>query len=177
MIKADELIRVGQLNKPHALKGEINFTLSEPDLFDEVDPDMLFVQVDGLFVPFFIEEYRFKSDDAGIIHFQDINSDTEARELSNLPIFLHHDQTSGVEVLLSANPIIGFSIIDSELGPVGEIVDVDDSTMNVLLIVQVKGDTVYIPFADEYINQIDESAKIIYTTLPDGLFDDDGDTY
>lgn len=177
MIKADELIRVGQLNKPHALKGEINFTLSEADLFDEVDPDMLFIQVDGLFVPFLIEEYRFKSDDSGIIHFQDINSDAEARELSNLSIFLHRDQTSSVDVLPSANPIIGFSIIDSQLGPVGEIVDIDESTMNILLIVQTKNDTVYIPLADEYINQIDDSAKIIHTTLPDGLFDDDGDTY
>ncbi len=67
---------------------------------------------------------------------------------------------------------MGYKVVDSSLGEIGEVVDVDDSTANVLFIVDTpSGDRVYVPVAEEFINAVDDSRRVIETTLPDGLVD------
>ena len=66
MIKREELIKIGQFNKPHALHGEISFTFTN-DIFDRTECEYIVCNIDGIFVPFFIEEYRFKSNTTGLI--------------------------------------------------------------------------------------------------------------
>ena len=61
MIKKDEIFKIGIFNKPHGVKGEVSFTFTD-DIFDRVDCEYLVCLLDGIFVPFFIEEYRFRSD-------------------------------------------------------------------------------------------------------------------
>lgn len=54
----------------------------------------------------------------------------------------------------------------------GEITDYNDATSNVLLIVTTPGgDEVYIPVADEYIDEIDPDTNTLHTTLPSGIID------
>ena len=50
MIKKEELIKIGQFNKPHALNGEISFTFTD-DIFDRSDCDYIVCDIDGIFVP------------------------------------------------------------------------------------------------------------------------------
>ena len=67
---------------------------------------------------------------------------------------------------------VGFRIVDSSLGEIGTVTDIDDTTANVLFVVGTDaGDTVYIPVAEEFIDAIDDDRQVIETTLPDGLVD------
>ena len=67
---------------------------------------------------------------------------------------------------------VDFRIVDSNLGEIGTIVDVDDSTANVLFVVEnTAGNRIFVPVAEEFINAIDDERRIIETTLPDGLVD------
>ena len=50
------------------------------DVFDVVDADYLLLNVDGILVPFFIEEYRFRSDEIVLMKFCDINTEAQARD-------------------------------------------------------------------------------------------------
>ena len=52
-----------------------------------------------------------------------------------------------------------------------KIVDVDDSTENILFYVDYNGKTVLLPAADDLIIEIDNQEKIITTELPEGLLD------
>ena len=61
MIRKDEVYKIGILNKPHGVKGEVSFTFTD-DVFDRVDCDYLICLMDGILVPFYLEEYRFRSD-------------------------------------------------------------------------------------------------------------------
>ena len=61
MIRSEEVYKIGVFNKPHGIKGELQFTFTD-DIFDRVDCDYLICLLDGILVPFFIEEYRFRSD-------------------------------------------------------------------------------------------------------------------
>ena len=66
MIKKDEVFKIGIFNKPHGVKGELSFTFTD-DIFDRVDCEYLICLLDGIFVPFFIEEYRFRSDTTALV--------------------------------------------------------------------------------------------------------------
>ena len=62
MIKESDVYRIGKIGKPHGIKGELQMQI-EDDVFDAVDADYLVLCIDGIMVPFFIEEYRFRSDE------------------------------------------------------------------------------------------------------------------
>ena len=66
-------------------------------------------------------------------------------------------------------------VIEAEGGKViGEIVDVDDSTENVLFVVEhAEGREVLIPIAEEFIDGIDHDARRIFMNLPLGLLPGD----
>ena len=61
MIRKEDVVRIGTFNKPHGVKGELSFTFTD-DIFDRVNCDYFICLLDGIFVPFFLEEYRFRSE-------------------------------------------------------------------------------------------------------------------
>ena len=73
MIREDEVYKIGKIGKPHGVKGEVSLMFSD-DVFDRVDADYLVLMVDGILVPFFFEEYRFKSGETALVKFCDIDT-------------------------------------------------------------------------------------------------------
>ena len=59
MIHEEAIYKIGVMGKTHGVKGEISFIFND-DIFDTANADYLILKTDGIFVPFFIEEYRFK---------------------------------------------------------------------------------------------------------------------
>ncbi|MBR5101872.1 MAG: 16S rRNA processing protein RimM, partial [Muribaculaceae bacterium] len=68
---------------------------------------------------------------------------------------------------------IGFKVVDSDSGEtIGDIVDIDDTTTNVLFIVSTpQGKEVMIPAADELIDGIDAENETIEMIIDEGLLD------
>ena len=44
------------------------------DVFDRVDAEYVVLMLDGILVPFFFEEYRFRTDETAIVKFCDIDT-------------------------------------------------------------------------------------------------------
>ena len=86
MIKKEDVYKIGRLGKPHGVKGEITFQFQD-DVFDRVDADYLIIEVDGILVPFFIEEYRFRSDEVALLKLEDIDTQEAARQLTNSDVY------------------------------------------------------------------------------------------
>ena len=63
--------------------------------------------------------------------------------------------------------LIGFTVVDRTYGDIGKVTAIDDSTVNTLMAV---GDRL-IPAQEAFITKIDNTKKIIYTQLPEGLLD------
>ena len=81
MIRKEDVYRIGKLGKTHGVRGEISF-LFDDDVFDRVDADYLILSIDDILVPFFIEEYRFKTDSNALMKFEGIDTQERARELT-----------------------------------------------------------------------------------------------
>ena len=168
MIREEEVYQIGRLGKTHGVRGEISF-LFDDDVFDRTDADYLILRVDGILVPFFIEEYRFKSDANAIVKFDGIDTQERARELTGCDVFFPRSLAEGDDGDISWNILVGFNIFEADSGKaIGRISSIDDSTMNVLFCLE---DGRLIPASDELITAIDQLSHTITMHIPEGLLE------
>ena len=168
MIKEENIYQIGRLGKTHGVRGEISF-LFDDDVFDRVDADYLILKVDGIFVPFFIEEYRFKSDSNSIIKFEDIDTQERARELTGADVYFPRSLAENDDENLSWPVLVGFDIIEASNGrTIGRIASVDDSTLNILFCLD---DGRLIPASENLITAIDQQTRTLTMHIPEGLLD------
>ena len=172
MIKREDLIKIGQFNKPHGIKGEISFTFTN-DIFDESECEFLICEIDGIFVPFVIESYRFKSNATALIKFESVETDTQAKLFTNLDVYFpkQYLKEEASSEITSWDYFIGYTLADDTLGNIGSIIDVDETTINVLFIVERAGEEILIPASEDLITGIDTENKIIKIAIPEGLID------
>ena len=168
MIKKEDVYKIGRIGKAHGVKGEVSFNFDD-DMFDRVDAEYLILEVDGILVPFFMEEYRFRSDSTALVKFEDIDTQDRARELTNCDVYFPRDMADEDEEELTYSFLVGFDIIDDQSGKnVGTIASIDDNTMNILFELE---DGTLIPASEELITDIDKDNKTITIALPEGILD------
>ena len=172
MITKDEIIEIGKFQKTHALKGELNALLDVDEDY-AADGNPLIVEMDGIFVPFYAESVRPKGSESCLVKLKDVDSQELAQQFVNKNIYalrselVNYYDVPEDEIVAD---FVGFKIVDRHIGEVGTVADIDDTTANVLFVVnRPDGSTVLIPVADEFIESIYTDAKLIHSSLPDGL--------
>ena len=165
MIRKEDCYKIGRLGKAHGVKGEVTFQLTD-DVFDRTDSEYLLVEVDGILVPFFIEEYRFRSDSVALVKFCDVDTQQRASELTNCDVWFPHALTPADEAP-TLSCLVGFNIIEVHSNrSVGRIAAIDDSTANLLFELE---DGTLIPASDDLIEDLDTEGRKIVMNIPEGL--------
>ena len=189
MIKQEEVYKIGRLGKAHGVKGEVSFQFDD-DIFDRVDADYLVLDIDGILVPFFMEEYRFHNDSVCLVKFCDIDTQQRAQELTGCDVYFPRALAEEADDEPSLASLVGFTIINACGGknadhtvpdgsltdgqsvvlqsPVGTIAAIDDSTINILFELE---DGTLIPANDDLITDIDMESRTISMHLPNGILD------
>jgi 16S rRNA processing protein RimM len=173
MITENQITSIGKVNKTHGIRGELSVTMYA-DL-DLQDLKCVVFDVDGIFVPFFINSSRPRSSESELVTLDGIDSDEQAsqfvgKEMYALSDDLSEDDTDDDGYYL--DDFINYTIHDVDGSVVGVIDGYDDSTSNVLFIVKTaENKTVYVPVAPEFFVDIDHDSKLIVMNLPVGLFD------
>ncbi len=172
MIKREDVIKIGQFNKPHGINGELSLTFSN-DCFDESECPFVICDLDGILVPFVLESYRFKSDSTALMQLAGIDSEEKAKRFTNVPVYFPKDaiQESNDENTedYTWDYFLNYVLIDETNGKIGIITEVDDSTLNTLFIVDRDGEELLIPAVADIITDIDHQAKSITVRLPEGI--------
>ena len=168
MIKKEEVYKIGRLGRTHGVKGEISFQF-EDDIFDRVDADYLILNIDGILVPFFMEEYRFRSDAVALMKFCDIDSQERASELTGCDVFFPRHLAEDEKEEPSFASLVGFDLVEAKgKRKIGTIASIDDSTINLLFELE---DGRLIPATDELIEQINTKERTILMQIPEGLLE------
>lgn len=175
MILQSQLTSVGKLFKPHGIKGELNAELD----YDLVPDGLrcLILEIDGIFTPFFIESSRGKGTDRWLLKLEGVDDERQAAPLVNHEIYALTDELpfetgddgegEGVHLF----DLIGFRLFDRDV-EIGTVEDIDDATANLLLIVGTpQGKTVFVPFAEAFVDEISPADKTIVMDIPDGILD------
>lgn len=166
MLKKDDFTYIGKFLKPHGTKGEISLLCDNYALGD--DCDYVAVEIDGILVPFFFEYTKSKNSDTIIAKIERLETSEEVRFLTNREAYIPRDWVEDKENL-SWSYFRGFAAEDKSLGNLGEIVDVDDSTINILFVLENYGNEVLVPAREEFIYDIDHENRRIIFDLPEGL--------
>lgn len=169
MIREEDVYKIGVIGKTHGVKGELSIHVDD-DVFDRVDADYLVLRLDGILVPFFMEEYRFRSEEVVLMKFVGVDTQERARELTGTEVFFpRHLAESEEETEMSMAQIVGFSIVnDADGKEVGRVENIDDSTVNTLFELD---NGILIPATDDMVTEIDMEKRIVRMLLPEGLLD------
>lgn len=170
MIRREETYSIGRVGKPHGVRGEVTLRLTD-DVFDRVEADYLLLDVDGILVPFFIEEYRFRSEETALMKFEDVDTQEQAAELTGCEICFPRSLSDDEGGMPSWSALVGWTVVSAADGAaVGEIVAVDDSTINTLFeTLTADGRTLLLPATGELITGVDETRREIRLQLPEGI--------
>lgn len=168
MIRQEDVYKIGRIGRPHGVKGELVFWYDD-DVFDRVDCDYLVLSVDGILVPFFIDEYRFRSADTVLLKLCDVDTQERAAALTGCDVYFPTALGGPDEDHLSLAALVGYMLVSASDGTeVGRIVRVDDATANILFELE---DGRLIPAAEELMEDLDTENRKISVRLPDGLLD------
>lgn len=170
MIKKENVYRIGKLGKTHGVSGEISFMFDD-DIFDRADAEHLILEIDGILVPFFMEEYRFKSNEVALVKFEDVDTQERAAELTGCEVYFEReaspDPSQGGE--LTYAQLVGFNVIDIATGKaLGKIEYINDQTENIMFELE---DGMLIPAFEDLIEDVDIEKQTISMNLPEGLLD------
>ena len=177
MITSEDIISIGKFRKTHALKGELNASLEiDPHYFEEGNP--LIVNIDGIYIPFYVKLIREKGKTTDLVLIDGIDSEEKASVFVNKEIFMlkkDAEEWLDEEELMEEelDNLVGYKIMDSLSGEsIGIIEDIDTTTVNTLFIVKSSLDSlIFIPASEDFINSIDDDERIIKMTLPEGLLE------
>lgn len=176
MITNDQIIEIGTFTHPHGINGEICATF-DIDV-NPLDLKCIVVNVEGIFVPFFISTVRPRGANSLLLTLDGINNETEASAFSKKAIYALKTDRDDCEEAdeeadgFYAEDLIGFAIHDTDGRLQGVISDIDDTTENILFLVTDQNDNeLMIPVADEYIEEIDPENRSVVVRLPEGLLE------
>lgn len=177
MIRSEEICIIGSLLKPHGIKGEIVFEY-DCDEHEISDLEYIILSIDGIYVPFYIMGYRPKSNHTCLLQLEGVDNESDSRELCGSHVLalkskignnLHGDDDYG----FYTSDLIGFTLFNHTDGAeIGRITDFDDSTDNILLIVEpddTNKNRILIPLNADLIEDIDYDSRHIVLDLPEGI--------
>ena len=170
MIKKEEVYKIGRIGKPHGVKGELSFHFDD-DVFDRVDADYLILDMEDILVHFFMDEYRFRSDETALMKFTGINTEEQARELTGHDVYFLRALADDTDGTPSTAQLIGFNIIDADNGKVlGKLEAIDNSTINILFEIETPdGQEILLPATGDLVKAIDTNSQTITMHIPEGL--------
>ncbi len=166
-----EFTSIGFTKKAHGVNGSIRLSIKDQYISSFEASDFLFLAINGRKIPYFIQK---KIIDSPIrVSFENHPTRASIEGITGKEIFLPKEKIIEqiAESELVFGPYIGFRIIDTELGLIGAILDVQEFPHQEMAIVAYEGKEIYMPLHEGLIERIEEADQSIFVNLPEGLLD------
>jgi len=170
---------IGSILKTHGFEGALVISVENSINTESIEncinkKEFVFINIDEIQVPFFItEKIKVLSNKSILIFLDDIFNDNQAKKYVNSKVFVENDcfdKKSETKLQINDN-FIGFSVIDVNLGFIGNIFDFINIPANPLFVIKNKDKEILIPINNDFIIEIDDNKKSLKIELPDGLID------
>ncbi len=163
---------LGKIAKKFSFKGEVLLYLDtdQPELYENMES--VFVNLGKNLVPFFIETAQLHKGDFLRVKFEDVDTEAEADEILGSEVYLPLSVLPPLEGnQFYFHEIIGFAVEDQRLGPIGQIVGVNDTTAQPLFEIEWNTRQILVPMIDDFIIEVNRAQKKIVLNTPEGLVD------
>jgi len=161
------MFQIAQVLKSNGTDGELvlSFRTVNPGEVNLTEP--VFINFDGLPVPFFIESLIKRGSSKALVHLTDISSNEDALEVVGQPVWAREED---YEELASDEEDFTY-LVGWTLEGVGEITGFIDIPSNPCIEVSYKGSTVVVPLNEDLITKVCEKKRTIRMNLPEGILD------
>ncbi|MDO6675248.1 ribosome maturation factor RimM [Tenacibaculum sp. 1_MG-2023] len=171
-MQKEDCFYLGKIVKKHSFKGEVIIKLDtdEPDLYENLES--VFVDLGNNLIPFFIEKSTLSKATMFRVKFEDVNTEADAEAILRSEVYLPLDllpKLSGNKFYY--HEVIGFTVVDTAFGEVGEIVSINDFSAQPLFEIDREGKEIFIPMIDDFIKKVDRENKTIEVETPEGLIE------
>ena len=172
MIEKNKCTLLGTLLKPHGIKGSFLLKLAGLNADDIKRKGPLFVEIDGLLVPFFMEDFQTKTSESAMLTLEGINTESRAKEFAGHLVYIGRDQIARSRTKTPVERSIqGYKVMDSNRGFIGEASGIIDIANNPLMAVKNQEREYLIPVHKDIVLEIDDYNRVIHIHAPDGLFE------
>jgi 16S rRNA processing protein RimM len=171
MLKKDCYL-LGTITKTRGFKGDLVFFLDVTNPFEYERLESVFVDLNGMLTPFFIEQIKIQNNNRAYVKLEQVNTEEEALRLTGKSMYLpliNLPKLSGTRFY--DHEIPGFTVVDEEHGDIGLVVQVVDLTNNPLLQIDKNGTEVLIPLRDGTVTKVDRDKKELHVQAPPGLIE------
>lgn len=170
-MRKEDCYLLGKITRRHGLSGNVILKLDtdQPELYNKLES--IFVEINGLLVPFFIERSSWSKSDALNISFKNSSEALVDQSLGKnvyLPLSTL-PKLSGKQFYY--HEVIGFHILDERDSNCGTIMSVNDQTAQNYFITDLGGKEIVIPIIKDWILEVNREEKFIKMQLPEGLID------
>jgi 16S rRNA processing protein RimM len=168
-----DLKLLGVFLKTHGVEGQLIlklFFFAEEEL-EKGEP--VFVEIDGIPVPFFISDFRFLSDHTALVKLDEKDSSEEASEFVNCRVFVEREMPFLPEEAddQKYDRLRGFRVVDDKSGDTGTLQEIVIYPENPVMRIDRGGSEILVPFHDDIVRKIDYESCIITISAPEGLID------
>lgn len=166
-----QYFKIGKLAASFGLKGELvlQHSLGKKTTLKGLETIFLEEKKES-FMPWFITSTNLKNDAEVYIKLEGIDSMEAARKLTPKEVWITEADFKKFAAKAAPISMLGFHLINEE-EDLGEIVEVIEQPHQVLCAILLDGKEALIPIHAESLEKIDQKARKVYVTLPDGLLD------
>ena len=160
----------GTVFKLHGYKGDVNIYNDDDIPLDFSRLEYFFIEINNELVPYFIKKARPTKPNIILVKFDDVNSEEEAKKIRKLKVYLPKDlipKTEDNEI--TEKKLIGYSIIDHNLGDLGEITFINSQTAQQLIYVRKEGKEFCFPMHKQFIKGVDSKNRTMEVEIPEEL--------
>ena len=168
----DDLIHAGEVLKVHGLDGALIIRFNGPFYLPAAFPPFLFLEIDGLPVPFAVKTAEEYGENSYVIRLEDVTTRDKALRYQGCEVWVE-SKYSGKTVGDNKNTqedLTGFSFLDETSGKQGHITGFLPVTGNPLFEVRSEKNDYLLPAASEFIVRIDKKYRRVIFRLPEGIF-------
>ena len=170
-MKKEDCYFLGTLSKTHGLQGNIILKLDtdQPELYDRLEG--VYLDINGLLTPFFVETQSWLKSDAKLIKFKN-GTLAQAEQLVGREVYLPLSTLPKLEGnQFYYHEVLGFSVYDTDGSLAGVIHQINDQTAQHYFILKLGGREIIIPIVKDWIVEVNREARKIEMQLPEGLLD------
>ncbi len=157
------MLQIAKVLKSNGTDGDILIGLFDIDIEQIDTKEPVFIEFDGLPVPFFFESLKPKGNNKAIAHITDVDNLEDAEEIVGRAVFADYFEEEETE-----DDFTGWTVFDGKC-KIGVVTGLEPIPGNPCLDVDVNGSEVLIPLHEDFVVSIDEKSKTLVLNLPEGL--------
>lgn len=164
-----QFVKIGKILKSKGFDGTMRIAFD----YDLIDKNFkaFFIQKQGIFSPYLIEKIDFDGESA-LVKFTKIKSKEETTGLNQMELFLPEHIAEQCFEIIDWEDYMDYTVYDKKT-MLGSVIEIYESKAQTTLEVKLQNTekTVLIPYVKDWIIEENETDRILYFELPEGLLD------